>query len=300
MRLLFWGVAFCFLVTIQSVAAPRMSGRLQVTAERAMQGHPGSLVVADVESGRILASVHSEIAAREVVSPGSTLKPFVLIALLDSGKLDPTERLVCRRKLTIAGVEMDCTHPASLRLLDSREAIAYSCNSYVAAAATRLSPDELVQALREAGIASPTGLIANEAVGWVERPPSQDGLELEALGTRGVETTPLELLQAYRTLALRRRSGDLGKDESVFDGLQDSVSFGMAHAAYVNNMKVAGKTGTAASDEGGPTHGLFAGYAPADRPEIVVVVYVEHGRGLDAAGIAQPVFAEFARSRQPR
>lgn len=40
---------------------------------------------------------------------------------------------------------------------------------------------------------------------------------------------------------------------------------------------VAGKTGTAETAPGRPPHAWFAGYAPADAPELVVVVLVEHG-----------------------
>lgn len=40
---------------------------------------------------------------------------------------------------------------------------------------------------------------------------------------------------------------------------------------------VAGKTGTAETVPGQPPHAWFACYAPADQPELVVVVVVEHG-----------------------
>jgi len=65
-------------------------------------------------------------------------------------------------------------------------------------------------------------------------------------------------------------------------------------------MKIAGKTGTASSQNTARTHGLFVGYAPAEKPEIVMVVFLEQGRGADAAAVAQTVFAAFARNRRPR
>ncbi len=42
-------------------------------------------------------------------------------------------------------------------------------------------------------------------------------------------------------------------------------------------LPVAGKTGTAETAPGQPPHAWFACYAPADQPELVVVVVVEHG-----------------------
>lgn len=191
---------------------------------------------------------------------------------------------------------MDCSHPASVVDLDAEEAIAYSCNSYFAEAATRLSSAELVQAFRRAGLDSPSGLVKEEVNGRIEMPGDRDGLQLEALGDRGVEVTPLELLAAYRKLALQKRNSNAAIiDVPVFAGLEQSVAFGMAHAADVQGMKIAGKTGTAASRESARTHGFFVGYAPADKPEIVVMVFLERGNGGDAAAIAQRVFAEFAR-----
>ena len=193
---------------------------------------------------------------------------------------------------------MDCTHPTTLLDFDAEEAIAYSCNSYFAEVASRLSGTELVQALRRAELDSPSGLVTEEVSGRIEQATGKEMLQLEALGDRGVEVTPLELLEAYRKLALKKLSGDVGVDAPVFAGLEQSVAYGMAHAANVEGMAIAGKTGTAASRTSAKTHGFFVGYAPAERPEMVLVVYLEQGRGADAAAIAQPAFAAFAGEKQ--
>jgi cell division protein FtsI/penicillin-binding protein 2 len=77
------------------------------------------------------------------------------------------------------------------------------------------------------------------------------------------------------------------------------VDYGMGHAAQPPAaIKVAGKTGTAPADEGPWTHAWFAGYAPAEDPEIVLVIFLEKGHGgSDAASIAREIFAAFAESR---
>lgn len=284
-----------------------------------MEGRAGAAVVTDVESGEILASWGLEVAAQRMERPGSAVKPFVLMALLESGKVTAGQKLLCRRPLRIGGVRMDCAHPESVVNLDAEEALAYSCNSYFAEAATRLSAMELVQALRRAGLDSPSGFVRREARGRIETARDREMLQLEALGERGIEVTPLELLEAYRKLALRKRAsaggkggalrggsgqaspaptdaGAMDKDAAVFAGLEESVAYGMAHAADVEGMKVAGKTGTAASRESVATHGFFIGYAPAEKPEIAVMIYLERGHGGDAAGVAHGVFAEFAKS----
>lgn len=61
---------------------------------------------------------------------------------------------------------------------------------------------------------------------------------------------------------------------------------GTAHGSvYLDDLPVAGKTGTAESGGGRPDHAWFAGYAPADAPRVALVVALEHGGGgAEAAG----------------
>lgn len=263
-----------------------------------MAGKTGAVVVLDAASGKILAKSNMEVAAQRLAQPGSTLKPFVLMELLASGRVKPEQRLVCRRPLLIGGRRMDCSHPESVDTFDAPDAIAYSCNSYFAEMATRLSGEELAQVYHRAGLTSPTGLAPAEAVGVLTEARDEPQRQLQALGDWGVLVTPLELLAAYRSLALKKlkdAGGDLGSAAPVFDGLEKSVRYGMAHPAQPRDATAAGKTGTAANLNSPRTHGFFAGYAPAGKPEIVMVVYLEQGRGIDAAAIAGKLFDAYFR-----
>ncbi len=274
------------------------ASKLQREVDRAIGKLPGAFVVVDVTTRTVLAARGIELASLRLEAPGSTLKPFLLMTLLETGKLDPKEQFICRRPLKIGSAQLDCTHPAEVRQLDAAEAIAYSCNSYVAQVASRLSGAEFVELLRRAGFDTPSGIVTEEGRGRIGLPSNLEELQLEALGYRGIAVTPLELLEAYRKLALRKRQNVLGVDAPVFSGLEDSVAFGMAHAAYVSGMNIAGKTGTSVASNTQQTHGFFAGYAPAEKPEIAVVVFLAQGRGLDAAAVAQPVFSAFAKIRE--
>ena len=274
------------------------SSKLQSEVDRAMGNVPGAFIVVDVTTRTVLAAHGMDLASSHLEAPGSTLKPFLLMALLEAGKLDPNQQLICHKPLKIGSAQLDCTHPAEVAQLDAAEAIAYSCNSYVAQIASRLNGAELVELLRRAGFDTPSGLVPEEARGRIATPSSLEELQLEALGYRGIAVTPLELLEAYRKLALRKRQNELGVNAPVFEGMEDSVAFGMAHAASVNGMHVAGKTGTSVARNTQQTHGFFVGYAPAEKPRIAVVVFLAQGRGLDAAAVAQPVFSAFAKSSE--
>jgi cell division protein FtsI/penicillin-binding protein 2 len=292
--LLLWGNTCAF-------QQPNVGAELDPVIAKLMAGKPGAVVVLDVASGKILAQSNLQVAAQRVTAPGSVVKPFVLLELLQSGKLDPEQRLVCHRTLTLAGKHMDCTHSPAITNLDAADAIAYSCNSYFAQAASRLSPSELAETFEHAGFTARTGLAHEseaEAAGRVVRARDQPHLQLQALGDWGVEVTPLELLAAYRNLALHRLKGDLAVAAPVFDGLERSVQYGMAHADNgPAAITAAGKTGTAAGSSTPQTHGFFLGYAPADKPEIVLVVYLEHGHGSDAAAIAAPILTAYGQER---
>src|SRR5205823_11490167 len=111
----------------------------------------GTAVVLGLQSGKVLAAYHPEVAARRPAHPGSSIKPFTLLALLQSGKIGPQTALVCKRTVLISGRRLDCTHPETAQPLDPAAALAYSCNSYFTNVAIRLSPLELREALLRAG-----------------------------------------------------------------------------------------------------------------------------------------------------
>lgn len=268
---------------------------LQQAVTHAMADKAGSAVVIDAASGRVLAAYHPEVAAQRVALPGSAIKPFTLLALLEAGKVDEQTSLMCQRPLTVGGHKLDCTHPDLKQPLDPEAALAYSCNSYFTTVATRLTPAELRSSFLQNGFGSPSGLAPNEAVGTVTLAGTQAELQLQAIGEWGVRLTPLQLLRGYQRLAALSQRSD-AKLATLFAGLAGSVSYGMGHLAQPDAaMKVAGKTGTSLVEEGAWRHGWFAGYAPADKPQIVLVVFLEQGHGpTDAAAIAGGIFAAFA------
>lgn len=273
---------------------------LQSTLALAMAGQSGTAVILEVESGRILASHRAEIAARRLVLPGSTVKPFTLRALLEAQAIRPDTRFVCPRKLNLAGHRMDCSHPHTAEPMNAVSALAYSCNNYFAHFAARLDDSALDRAYAKAGLTAATGLAADEATGQVQRSGVPERHRLKALGATDVHVTPLGLLNAYGRLArIRRQETDDEGLNTVFAGLEASVTWGMARAAGVEGMRVAGKTGTASAADGNWTRAWFAGYAPAEKPEIAVVIFLERGTGAaDAAPVARQIFEAFHRSRR--
>jgi len=266
-----------------------------------MKGRAGSAVVLDVPTGKLLAAYHPDVAAKRLALPGSSIKPFTLVALLEAGKVNSEASVMCKRPLIVGSHQLTCSHPDVKQPIDPVTAIAYSCNTWFTTMATRLTPNELRNSFLHDGFGSPTGLLADEASGSVLLAASSEELQLQAIGESGVHITPLELLLAYQKLAQMQSAHD-SKLDTVFNGLEASVSYGMGHQAQPGSkLKVAGKTGTARAEEGTWRHAWFAGYAPADHPEIVLVVFLERGTGpVDAAGVARQIFGAYSALRKQR
>ena len=260
-----------------------------------MAGRSGTAVVIDIATGKVLAAYHPEVAARRLALPGSSIKTFTLTTLLDAGKINQQTTLMCKRGLTVGGHNLDCTHPDMKMPFDPATALAYSCNTYFATVATRLTPAELRNGFLKYGFGVPSGLAPSEVTGSIAMAGTQPELQMQAIGEWGLQVTPLELLRGYQKLALLAPKHDATLDP-VFAGLEGSVSYGMGHLAQPDvAMKVAGKTGTSLVEEGSWRHGWFAGYAPADKPEIALVVFLEKGNGpIDASGVAREIFAAYA------
>jgi len=257
------------------------------------------ILVLDIATGHLLAASGLAEAARTLAAPGSTLKPLVLLRLIASGRLDPSRRIACTRRLSIAGRSLNCSHPPA-DPMDARQALTWSCNTYFAALGATLATGELRALLAPTGLLGQTGLAREEAIAVFREPRTPDANRLALLGVDGIRVTPLELASAYRWLALQIAAHPNSAAALVVQaGLADSASFGIAGAASLGGVPVAGKTGTANLGPGTPSHGWFVGLVPADQPRAVVAVYLPAGHGANAAQVAADVLAN-SPLRQPR
>ncbi|MGA3135409.1 MAG: penicillin-binding transpeptidase domain-containing protein [Terracidiphilus sp.] len=249
------------------------------------------VLVLDIGSGHLLASAHLAEASRTLATPGSTLKPLILYFALASKRWDPERRVACSRQMHIGSHQLNCSHPAA-DPMDAEQALTWSCNSYFAELAGTLAPEELRQALSTRGLLAATGLTSQENVAAFREPRTREQVQMAALGVEGIRVTLPELAEAYRSLAIELEAHPEARAaEVVRAGLTDSASFGMAGAASLGGVPVAGKTGTASAESGGASHGWFVGLAPAESPRVVVAVYLPAGHGSDAAQVAAILLA---------
>lgn len=212
--------------------------------------------------------------------PGSTLKPFVLAALLERNLLKQNERLECPGGFRLGERNLECIHVRNAGPLDAVEALAASCNYWFAMMARRLGPDQLLKTLRRVGLSA-------------QRAPSEEQLCLQALGLAYVSASPWTLARAYCALL------QTGPPAMVLEGMRAAVERGTAQHALSERAWIAGKTGTAPNGLPGSSAGWFGGWAirmdklgcPAEkasmclhsRPGIVFAARIVGGTGGGAA-----------------
>jgi penicillin-binding protein 2 len=103
--------------------------------------------------------------------------------------------------------------------------------------------------------------------------------------------------EAAPVLQRRRVEGITAEKLEAIQAGMDAAVNDPAGTAYktvrLPHVRIAGKTGTAEAAPGKPDHAWFAGWFPAEAPEYVVVVVLEHGgSGGRAAG---PIAREVVR-----
>jgi penicillin-binding protein 2 len=117
-----------------------------------------------------------------------------------------------------------------------------------------------------------------------------------ALATDGTAATP-QIVQGNpvkRDTIIRLSPEQL---ESIKLALADVVSRGTAAGAQIRGLTIAGKTGTAQNPPY-PDNAWFVGYAPIDKPKIVVAILLEEGlHGSAAAKVATKMMERFLKTR---
>lgn len=218
---------------------PPFGGCCRASSRGAMGADSGDAAAFDSASKKLIMQ-HGD--CRRSGLPGSTLKPFVLAALLERNLLKQNERLECPGGFRLGERNLECIHVRNAGPLDAVEALAASCNYWFAVMARRLGPDQLLKALRRVGLSA-------------QRAPSEEQLCLQALGLAHVSASPWTLARAYCALL------QTGPPALVLEGMRAAVERGTAQHALSERAWIAGKTGTAPGGLPGSSAGWFGGWA---------------------------------------
>jgi len=314
---------------IQYLAYRELKAAVQQHGARA-----GSVVVLDVRTGEVLAMVNQPAynpndreqlsasryrnrAVTDIFEPGSSIKPFVAVAALASGRYAPDSVIDTSPGFMRVGIKT-IQDKHNLGRISLTTVIAKSSNVGMAKLALTLEPRYLWEALDAFGFGRVTGSgFPGESAGLLNhyshwRPIGQATLSYGY----GLSVTPLQLAEAYAVLATGgvkrpvtlRRVDTAESGERVLDAriaremlrVMESVvsEDGTGNRAALIGYRVAGKTGTAwkASAGGYSTDkyvAVFGGVVPASDPRLAAVVVIDEpgGRHYYGGEVAAPVFA---------
>ncbi|MEO0068556.1 MAG: penicillin-binding protein 2 [candidate division WOR-3 bacterium] len=263
--------------------------------------------------------------------PGSTFKPLVALLAQELGLVTPqTTLLPCSGVFRYGNRDFKCwSRHGRLNLLG---AIEQSCNTYFYQLGMRIRVDTLASFCERFGLGRTTGIdIPGEGTGNIPsrdflnrrygKGKWTQGVMLNfAIGQGEILLTPLQLALAYAGIAnngfyhqprLVLNIDSAGRTilcpggerfviplqqeaiNAVKRALTRVVLYGTGRAAQIQEITIAGKTGTAQNPPR-PDHALFVGYAPAEEPEVVFAVVCENaGHG---GAVAAPIVSELVRA----
>jgi len=300
--------------------------------------HPKKIiaVLADPRTGEILAMANRPAPAGastpqlDAVSfsyePGSTFKVLSYAGVLMNGLGDDKSQIFCENGSFPLEGKMIKDH-APLGNQTPSEILMRSSNIGAAKMALKLGATKYCELVQNFGFGHETGVgLQGESGGAIIPKEKVDDLTLARMSFgQGVSVTPLQLLMAYGAIANggilfrpsmtlnqsgTKQSGQRIMPEGVAASLREALKLavtdqGTRPLAQVNGLQVAGKTGTsqAVTSDGGHSETeyvtSFAGYFPADHPQVVAVVVVD-GASVPADSnygglIAAPIFAAIAK-----
>jgi len=212
----------------------------------------------------------------------------------------------CRGGMQYGNRFFKCWSRAGHGSLDLTGAIAQSCDVYFYQLGLKLQLNALLEDGVRLGFRDRTGVDLVNEVNPIY--PASTAYYDKAYGPRGWSNavilnlaigqgentqTLMNMMKFYSALAgpghtatpfiVRpdtNRSFDLGLDLDQLEGLRKAliavVEHGTAARSRLADLQVAGKTGTAQNPHG-KDHGWFIGFAPAEKPEIVVGAIFEFG-----------------------
>lgn len=267
------------------------------------------------ESVKILSeTVWRNKALTDTYEPGSTFKSITTSIGIEEGVVTPTT-MVSDSPLKLSGWTVNCWRKGNDHGTETfADAVKNSCNPVFAKLSLQIGLEKFYQYMESFGFRNKTGiLLSGEANSIFHQNPTEIDMAVTAFGQR-IQITPIQLATAYCAIAnggklmqprivkeitdsdsivvktydptvVRQVISDSTSKE-VLEMLEQVVASGTGSNAYVSGYRVAGKTGTSqttTTDTDGRYIASFIGVAPADDPQVVVLVMLDHPNAKDSA-----------------
>ena len=255
-------------------------------------------------------------ALQGLYTPGSTFKPAVAVAALDSGVINRSSTVYCNGVYTYYDdYRPKCTRHGHSGNIDVITAIKWSCNIFFYDVGRRLTSDVYDAYAYKLGLGQRTGVEVNEALGRLTKKTDKNytsSLDIQAaIGQGNTVVSPIQLATYAATLAnngvryrthfvkaiLDTNTGEVLSETQpeVMDVIEGNgntfalVRQGMTLVPSTISGKISSypiaiacKTGTPQRSETYASgkhylNAMMIAYLPADDPEIAIGITVEYG-----------------------
>jgi cell division protein FtsI (penicillin-binding protein 3) len=263
--------------------------------------------------------------------PGSTFKAFTVASALSDHVVTPSSSFYLPPEIRVYDRTIGEAHPRGALTLTTAEILAQSSNVGAVTIGMKEGATRFSRWITRFGFGRPTGVdFPAEEQGIVPELEDYSGSTMGNLPIgQGLAVTPIQMAAAYSAIAnggiLRRptlikaigaepvdEDADphrvlsarvAGQVREMLEGVLEPG--GTASAVSVPGYVLAGKTGTAQKVENGTYSDTkyvasFVGFAPAQRPKLLVAVVVDEPESVHVGGaVAAPVFGEIAAFALP-
>lgn len=318
------------------------------------QALSGEIAIVDVKTGGVIAMASSpnfdpnkfnEVKSEDInnfsnpiissiFEPGSIMKPIVIAAGIDSGKLDPNLEGDYAASIKVQGFTINTATFKSFGHENVTQALENSDNVALVTYSNLMGNDTMYDYFKKIGFGTKTGVDSDgETTGrLIPANKWSDILRATSSFGQGIALTPLQMLMAYQAIG---NNGELVQPHIVSqiirpDGSEHNigtkdvrqvfkksttdimkkmlisvVTNGEGRRAGVPGYLIGGKTGTAQIADpvnGGylkgdhTSTGSFAGLVPGDNPRFAMIVKLDQPQTVKfAESSAAPTFSEVAK-----
>ena len=261
-------------------------------------------------------TINRNLAIWSNFEPGSTFKIVTLASAINEGKVNIFEdHYYDTGKIRVEGATLHCWKHKGHGNQTYVQVVENSCNPGFVNLGLKLGKDTLFKYIEELGFGKKTGIDLNgEATGIIFKKDKIGQVELAttAFG-QGISVTAIQQVTAVSSIVnggnlytpyivssvgnikkepILKKTNIITKETSdlVKYALESVVANGSGRNAYVENYRIGGKTGTAqkVGTDGKYMSGnyvlSFIGFMPADDPEYVTYIAIDHPRGVTQYG----------------
>ena len=268
----------------------------------------------------------------DTYEPGSTFKVITTTAALEEKLVSLEERFYCPGYITVEDRRIRCHKTTGHGSQSFVEAIENSCNPVFIDIGLRIGADRFYDYFNKLGLMDKTGIdLPGEAKTIMHQKENIGQVELATISFgQSFQVTPIQLMTTIASIVnggnritphlcsyIQSAEGDVVKEykgsstkqicseetsETVRFLLEKVVSEGGGNKAYIEGYNIGGKTATSQPLPRSDNKYIssFLGFAPADDPQIMVLVIINNPKGAYYGGvIAAPVAKEIFENVLP-